>query len=221
MLFLFSWSLQPLWSAPRLHLNGAQQCFPLVLKDEPHLISIHPTCDFFFFMEYRWFASLSSSSAKTDPEKHSKNKQKPSSASIPPVLLCPCPNNSSQLPGIKPTLLHFPLAAKAPPRAHLPTHRAPAPQATRYGQVVLSASLYIRYLTQLVFSVMIWGATYTQTDPASSVRLSVYKLPTNWYFRSRQMISISMFNIWRVMQKSVQTCFGLLLSACPLWFFCQ
>lgn len=28
MLFLLSWSLQPLWSAPRLHPNPAQQCFP-------------------------------------------------------------------------------------------------------------------------------------------------------------------------------------------------
>lgn len=149
-MLLFSWSLQPLWSAPRLHLNPAQRRF-LSSKMTPHLISIHPTCD--FFMEYRCFVSVLVFCKDSSRKKTQQNRLMPSSGRIPQVQIC-----FVLVQTIPPSFLEsnqlFPFyisgqSSATHPLTGLPAPSSPvctgvvAPQATMYGQVLFSASQYL------------------------------------------------------------------------------
>lgn len=228
MLFLLSWSLQPLWSAPRLHPNPAQQCFPSSQMTPPHhhLISIHPTCG--FFTEYRCFTSLSSSSAKTDPEKTQQNRLMPSSGRIPQVQIC-CVLVQTIPPSFLESnqLFPFHLSSQSSPTHPLtgpPDPSSPVctgvvtPQATMYGQVLFSASLYVQYLPQLVFSVMIWGGHEHpgcpgQLSPSVSSHRNDILDPCKWY----QFKCIT----GMVMQESVQGQFRIPSFCMSVVVFCQ
>lgn len=136
------------------------QAFPSsTMTPPPRLISIHPTCD--FFTEYLCATSPSSSSAKRDPgnkkkKKARQNRLMPSSSRILQVQIC-CVLVQTVPPGFLESKQPFPFHLSKP-KLHHPTTHLPAgppapsspgctgvvtPQATMYGQVLISASLSI------------------------------------------------------------------------------
>lgn len=176
MLFLLSWSLQPLWSARRLHLNPAQQRFPSS-KMTPTSSAFTP-----HVTSSRNMAALRLCPRLLQRQIQKKTQQirlMPSSGRIPQVQIC-CVLVQTIPPSFLESNQLFPFhtssqSSPSQPLIGPPDPASPVcagvvtPQAIMYGQVLSSASLYVQCLTQLVILVMIWGVTNTQTAPVSSV----------------------------------------------------